>query len=164
MSDSTTRLLTLLNVSATKASGKRKRPTDETPPPSKLNKRRELHFAEETEPTSTLPDNAVVEVSADKRVDDDVEGKSELIRFLSLAIFLDFPHKDAVSAYEDHFGSSPKALSDASREAVTLSRWSTSRRTRGKLGQVLESLPEGSGDLETKNDHVSLASFDRLCL
>jgi len=55
----TTRLLTLLNVSATKL-GKRKRPyEDDHPPQEKLNKRKSIHF-QDSEPVSSHTPEAQV--------------------------------------------------------------------------------------------------------
>ena len=45
--------------------------------------------------------------------------------------------------YEAHFGLKPTILSEKSREAVDERQWSSSREKCGRLGAVVESVPEG---------------------
>ncbi len=72
----TTKLLTLLNVSATRI-GKRKRPHDDFVPSEKLNKRKSITFAET--PAEKTNENAmdvekdVAESSVDAAIDDQEE-------------------------------------------------------------------------------------------
>ena len=46
--------------------------------------------------------------------------------------------------YEAHFGMSSSVLTEGAREAVDQRSWSTRREKSGKLGGVVESLPEGA--------------------
>ncbi|KAJ7187894.1 digestive organ expansion factor [Mycena filopes] len=121
----TTRLLTLLNVSATKAGSKRKW-TDEFPS-EKLNKRKTARFADSAE-ADDVPEVAEIVIEPmdtdEPEIADDAGGSED--------------------AYESHFGPAPSLLSESSRAAVDRHAWSTSRKTCGKLGSVVELVPEGS--------------------
>ncbi|KAJ6521901.1 digestive organ expansion factor [Mycena vulgaris] len=128
----TTRLLTLLNVSATKA-GKRKWTAVEEFPAEKLNKRKTARFTlEETSLSEETP--AATEIVIDAPVEPietdppEVGGEDE----------------GALDAYETHFGPKPSLLSESSRAAVDRNSWTTLRGTSGKLGAVVELVPEGS--------------------
>ncbi|KAJ7824661.1 digestive organ expansion factor [Mycena olivaceomarginata] len=127
MNDTTTRLLTLLNVSATKA-GKRKWTAADEFPSEKLNKRsKSARFATDAEPEVSAVAEVTVDTAedtgpAEEEVDDEAGGSD---------------------VYESHFGRTPALLSESSRAAVDRHAWTTSRRTSGKLGAVVELVPEG---------------------
>ncbi|KAJ7217703.1 digestive organ expansion factor [Mycena pura] len=127
----TTRLLTLLNVSATKA-GKRKWAAVDDFPSKKLNKRKTARFAtvsSDAEEVSVTTD-IVIETPAQSidtdaaEFEPDVEGVSD--------------------AYETHFGRSPSLLSESSRAAVDRNSWMSLRRSCGILGTAVESVPQRS--------------------
>ncbi|KAH9858485.1 digestive organ expansion factor [Lenzites betulinus] len=132
----TTRLLTLLNVSATKT-GKRKRNLEEHKPSEKLNKKRAVQIAAPDETTeevseasgeskekSALPETEQEE-GAPGGEEDDAAGGS-------------------VDPYEAHFGLQPAGLTERAREAVDTRAWSSQRGKIGKLGSVVEAVPEGA--------------------
>ncbi|KAJ7594530.1 digestive organ expansion factor [Mycena floridula] len=113
----TTKLLTLLNVSATKL-GKRKW-LDVVEPTVKLNNRKSVRLTEATEET-------VVEAQA--VVPDEPEN-------------LDDCKNDP---YEEHFGCSVSLLTDTSRAAVDERNWSCRKTKKGSLGLAHELVPSGS--------------------
>ncbi|KAJ7646964.1 digestive organ expansion factor [Roridomyces roridus] len=124
----TTRLLTLLNVSATKA-GKRKWTAVDGFPTEKLNKRtKSVGFAATAEVTEIIVDATAdsIDVDPPEAEGEDEEGAS------------------GSNAYESHFGPAPALLSASSRAAVDNNTWTTTRTIRGKLGAAVELVPEGS--------------------
>ncbi|KIY74080.1 digestive organ expansion factor [Cylindrobasidium torrendii FP15055 ss-10] len=116
--DSNTRLLTLLNVSATKY-GRRKW-SAEKGPSEKLNKRNKTVVTEvvvdeiEKEPEQPVDQNGA----------EDEDSPSD--------------------PYEAHFGAAPAVLTDSSRNAANERRWKSSKFTKGKLGTLVELVPEGA--------------------
>ncbi|KAJ6498953.1 digestive organ expansion factor [Mycena sanguinolenta] len=132
MDDTTTRLLTLLNVSATKA-GKRKWTAVDGLPSEKLNKRKKtarfMTAAEDHEVPAEA--GATVETEGEDMGPLEDEGDNEIT-------------SSGPDAYESHFGRTPSMLSESSRAAVDRHAWTTCRRTCGKLGSVIELVPEGS--------------------
>ncbi|KII92564.1 hypothetical protein PLICRDRAFT_50928 [Plicaturopsis crispa FD-325 SS-3] len=133
-SETTTRLLTLLNVSALKAS-KRKGVFDQVPS-EKLNKRRAVQFIPEpSETPETEKENETTDAKSNSDVPMQVdteeaeEGGDEL---------------ESEDPYEQHFGLNPPALSEASRDAVDRRAWINSKETLGRLGSAVVSRPEGS--------------------
>jgi U3 small nucleolar RNA-associated protein 25 len=148
----TTKLLTLLNVSATKI-GKRKRVDDDFVPAEKLNKRKSVIIATEspTEKSSEQED-----VTAEKEVLDDeggIPGKNEeeavnddgddgvSHRKRLITLLKPFFTLDTIDAYERHFGTSSSVLSESSRGFIEQNIWKTSREKLGKLGPAVISLP-----------------------
>ncbi|KAJ7451734.1 digestive organ expansion factor [Mycena galericulata] len=125
----TTRLLTLLNVSATKA-GKRKWAAVDEFASEKLNKRKSARFADS--PDLQAPAEIIIDAPAGPTETEppDVEAEDEGV--------------SGLDAYETHFGPTPALLSESSRAAVDRNAWTTSRGTHGKLGTVVEVVPEGS--------------------
>ncbi|TEB28432.1 digestive organ expansion factor [Coprinellus micaceus] len=130
----TTKLLTLLNVSATRV-GKRKIETEDFVPAEKLNKRRSISFSENVavrllHPEETNPEVVETEKDASKseeetmEVDEDVEVEA------------------ASDPYETHFGPNTKVLSTPSREAVDKSAWATAKETLGRLGPATVYTPD----------------------
>ncbi|KAG6919357.1 hypothetical protein DXG01_006905 [Tephrocybe rancida] len=131
----TTSLLTLLNVSATKA-GKRKVPEEVFVPSEKLNKRKAPRFSEpESEQDANQPEIVTMEEDVQKEAPEILDGQD---------------------AYDLHFGISPSILTDASRSAVDVSSWTTSKSRRGCLGPAVLSLPEGSAALESNETPIDI--------
>ena len=139
----TTRLLTLLNVSATKI-GKRKRIEEDFIPSEKLNKRKSNSASEEKEndaaKESTAPAADGEEV--DESGDVGPQGSFQLQIFLRPIDYNFFP--DATDPYEQHFGMKPQVLSEKSRASVQNNSWKTSREKLGQLGSVIVSIPDAS--------------------
>ncbi|KAH6918000.1 digestive organ expansion factor [Coprinopsis sp. MPI-PUGE-AT-0042] len=128
----TTKLLTLLNVSATKVN-KRKRPVVDFIPAEKLNKRKTISFSEtvsvkvlDASPSKNeKPSAAVVEIlEEDAPANDDVENQN-----------------GSTDLYEAHFGPSSSVISEAGRAAVDQRSWTSSREVVGKLGPAVISVP-----------------------
>ncbi|GLB36998.1 putative utp25, U3 small nucleolar RNA-associated SSU processome protein 25 [Lyophyllum shimeji] len=123
----TTSLLTLLNVSATKA-GKRKLTEAEFVPAEKLNKRKSARFSE-LEPV--IPEDGdtpgeTKDVGEDPALEDGPDDA------------------DVGDGYESHFGSKPTVLTEPSRNSVDSRAWKLSKERRGKLGNTVLSTPESS--------------------
>ncbi|KAE9403904.1 digestive organ expansion factor, partial [Gymnopus androsaceus JB14] len=136
MSDDTTRLLTLLNVSATKAGKKKWEPYV---PANKLNKRKPVRMADsENLPVPVQEDVQMAEVQEIPAVNEDVEVE------------------DAKDPYEQHFGCSSAHLSQNSRSSVDRKAWSSQKSLRGKLGPTYESFPEdcNPGPSNLKGDGI----------
>ncbi|KAF8149453.1 digestive organ expansion factor [Crassisporium funariophilum] len=132
----TTRLLTLLNVSATKI-GKRKRAEVDFVPAEKLNRRQSLKSTEsdtisekESKPIAVeeTMEPATDEVGETKDDGDDVEAEETA----------------PSDSYEQHFGVNPAGLSESSRTSVESHSWKTSREKVGKYGTAIVSIPETS--------------------
>ncbi|KAL0956761.1 hypothetical protein HGRIS_002880 [Hohenbuehelia grisea] len=128
----TTKLLTLLNVSATQ-SGKRRRLYEEVlPAGEKLNKRKPVQFtapdddsSKEAEPSPTEKEtDAIVVDDGHEGVADEDQGTSD--------------------PYETHFGIKPIDLTDSSRSQVDSRAWAITRTKYGRLGPLSISVPEGS--------------------
>ncbi|KAF9073662.1 digestive organ expansion factor [Rhodocollybia butyracea] len=120
----TTRLLTLLNVSATKAGKQKWKPYV---PAAKLNKRKSVKLAE------TVTEEPVQDIQmadGEKKVDDALADEEEEV-------------EDTKDPYEQHFGCNSVHLSEASRSSVDRKAWTSQKLSRGKLGTTYESVPEG---------------------
>ncbi|KAJ8584268.1 DUF1253-domain-containing protein [Rhizopogon salebrosus TDB-379] len=120
----TTRLLTLLNVSALKS---RKRTRDEDPPVhEKLNKRKTVKLADDisisldTGP-SILHDKT--NISAENIIGTNEESDN-------------VDSQDTTALYEQHYGPNTNLVSDASRSSVDQRRWTSSREKVGQLSTV----------------------------
>ncbi|KAH9484760.1 U3 small nucleolar RNA-associated protein 25 [Psilocybe cubensis] len=126
----TTKLLTLLNVSATKI-GKRKRFEDEFVPAEKLNKRKaSISFAQPKAMEKVVEAaKEIVEASKDVEMQETVEEADD---------------NTVDDGYEKHFGLAPSCLSESSRSAVENQAWSTLREKNGKLGSAIVSIPAHS--------------------
>jgi U3 small nucleolar RNA-associated protein 25 len=153
----TTRLLTLLNVSATKI-GKRKRSYETADTPhQKLNKRKSIHFSDSENPPD-VP--AVAEIRVEEQVernipeeaDDETDG--ELCVYGQQAIL--YFRIDTAVLYETHFGVKPASLTEPSRSSIDKNARVSFREQYGKLGSVLVEVPEGDTSVDTnftkKND------------
>lgn len=66
-----------------------------------------------------------------------------------------------LEAYENHFGASPEALTQSSREAVASRLWSISNEKLGKLGSASVSSPEGTkpSSVSTKGQKIPASCF-----
>ncbi|KAF8647131.1 hypothetical protein AX16_006962 [Volvariella volvacea WC 439] len=145
----TTQLLTLLNVSATKAK-KRFNEEDEQPfvPSQKLNKRRTVNFSAELEigpSTSTSvspapPASANASASKDEiKVDDKMDEAEE-----QAEVAQEEEKDGTINAYEKHFGVRPIPLTESAKTDVESRNWRTTKEKLGKLGGVTISLPHSS--------------------
>ncbi|KJA17536.1 hypothetical protein HYPSUDRAFT_206129 [Hypholoma sublateritium FD-334 SS-4] len=130
----TTKLLTLLNVSATRI-GKRKRPQDDFVPSEKLNKRKSITFAET--PTEKSNEDAM-------DVEKDAYEPSVNISTDEQEGGADHETISSSDGYESHFGVNPSSLSEASRTSVQSRSWANSRVKVGKLGSAIVSVPSNS--------------------
>ena len=144
----TTKLLTLLNVSATKA-GKRKWTSEVSRPTEKLNKRKATSFTEPTPETDAtkdtskniedetgdvdMKDDAAEE--EDDPVEVDAEGESH---YVPLPTCFQFAIEDTLDPYERHFGPDSKDISSEKRELVDRKEWKTAKVKYGKLGNITE--------------------------
>ncbi|KAG5639038.1 hypothetical protein H0H81_007651 [Sphagnurus paluster] len=143
----TTSLLTLLNVSATKA-GKRKLPDPEFIPAEKLNKRKSARFSD-SEPTVSKDANEPkegAEVEGNPRNDDvhdDVDGAGVCFAYCWWRRKND-AKVIAVDSYERHFGLNPVNLTEEARASVDGRSWKISKQKNGKLGSTVLSLPTTS--------------------
>ena len=164
----TTKLLTLLNISATKI-GKRKRVDDDFVPAEKLNKRKSVTIAAESPTEKSLEQE---DVTAEKEVlddeggipgkneeeavnDDGDDGVSHRIRLITLLMVFFTP--GTTDAYERHFGTSSSVLSESSRTSVEQNNWKTSREKLGKLGSAVISLPPtAAAPVVTTGNDVSI--------
>ncbi|KAG2363330.1 hypothetical protein BDR07DRAFT_1404667 [Suillus spraguei] len=118
----TTRLLTLLNVSALKS---RKRTRDEDSPAPKLNKRKTVRLAEDI----TLdPSPSILHDRTNNDVDDEVVGGDEENDSMDL--------QEITSPYEQHYGPNTDLVSEASRSSVDQRRWTSSKEKVGTLRTV----------------------------
>jgi len=64
-----------------------------------------------------------------------------------------------IDTYEEHFGVSPKILSDLSRGAVDRSSWHTSQENLGKLAGAFVSVPEGTEPASYKNAKLAVCNL-----
>ncbi|KAL0072295.1 rRNA-binding ribosome biosynthesis protein utp25 [Marasmius tenuissimus] len=129
----TTKLLTLLNVSATKLGKHKWDVHEEVKRPEKLNKRKtvKVAVAEGEQSETDAQDVEMLSVEKDTEIqdanyDDEKDGE-----------------EDSSEPYESHFGCTPSCLSTSSRSSVDAKSWKVSKSSRGKLGQTSEFSPEG---------------------
>ncbi|KAH7888881.1 DUF1253-domain-containing protein [Phlebopus sp. FC_14] len=149
----TTRLLTLLNVSALK-SRKRAFEDEDAYLQEKLNKRKSIKLAAEPEldaspsfpPDKTnLPEE--LDVDADDTADaDDAEQTDPA---------------DVLATYEQHFGPNPVVLTESNRASVDKRHWKTTREKIGKLTVAASFLRDGNA-LFPKKSSKKLAILERL--
>lgn len=136
----TTKLLTLLNVSATRLGKRKWDGVDEFKPGEKINKRKSVRIdVEPTDLTVVETDIVMEETVVEELEEEEVVGASHS----NLSLFRELKHL-ADDPYEAHFGCKPAALTDAARSAIDKRSWTTSTRKIGKLGPAIESMPEGS--------------------
>lgn len=157
----TTKLLTLLNVSATKI-GKRKRVDKFVHSETKLNKRARSsitfeHLTSDTEKEDQkLPQGEKETVNSAEEGDDVEDEEIVEVDETEGTIPPSFSFRtdprcgiveqpaSSTDEYENHFGLHPLCLSESSRLAVDAHSWNTSRERAGKLGSVLLSVPQNS--------------------
>ncbi|KAI0786769.1 digestive organ expansion factor [Abortiporus biennis] len=159
-SEVTTQLLTLLNVSATKA-GKRKWEEGDNKPSEKLNKRKTLHFEDIPQPqpstsATTLEDTESRKSESEevqKDEDEEMDDKTEDVE--------EEKEEDVEDPYEVHFGANSKLVTDSRREIADNKSWKTSKGKHGKLGGIVEYFTDESTKLESNNPS-KIAILDRL--
>lgn len=183
-SDTTTQLLTLLNVSATR-SGKRKWNPEDSKPGEKLNKRRAVQFDEpstsgttlevdanegetgevgeekgkehvQTEASATTIEKGAEEV--EETGEDDEEGA-----FISIAPFC-LENSDSADLttdpYEAHFAANTKLVTENRRTIADSKTWKLTKCKHGRLGNVVEyNADEGKDGGEAKEDRIAVCAF-----
>ncbi|KAJ2932276.1 hypothetical protein H1R20_g4822, partial [Candolleomyces eurysporus] len=130
----TTKLLTLLNVSATKL-GKRKVVEEDFVPAEKLNKRKSISFSDKVSIKRLDAEEQHVEeervMETDKAdAEDDAMDVDE-----------DADVQDSSDPYETHFGPNSSVLTETVRTAVDQGAWKTSKEVLGRLGPATVSVP-----------------------
>ncbi|KAJ8584542.1 DUF1253-domain-containing protein [Rhizopogon salebrosus TDB-379] len=117
----TTRLLTLLNVSALKS---RKRTRDEDPPAhEKLNKRKTVKLADDI---NLDPGPSILHDKTNINAENTIGTIEES----------DNDSQDTTALYEQHYGPNTDLVSDASRNSVDQRRWASSKEKVGQLSTV----------------------------
>ena len=153
--NTTTRLLTLLNVSALKGSKRKRTESIEPTPRVKLNKRRSVQLdatesssatSKEDEGRPEAPSANAAEVEDTAAAPEDIEDDQGTCSLPHHALG---PPTNGVSEeksdpYEDHFGAQSSHLSPIFQSAVERNCWKTSRSNWRTLGSVAESVLEGS--------------------
>ncbi|KAI0302707.1 digestive organ expansion factor [Russula brevipes] len=137
----TTKLLTLLNVSAAKTL-KRKSLDHQGSPSQKLNKRRAL---DRISPNSTVEATPDVEIT----VREEEVGREDGPGHVTADATVDLLDTEE-STYEQHFGAASSLLSQSAIESVNKKVWSTSNSSFPKLGSVAISQAAGSPSLEKR--------------
>lgn len=170
--NTTTRLLTLLNVSALKSSKCKRTDSIEQTPRVKLNKRRSVQFQtteppsvvskdDEGKPETSSADLALTE-AGDTSATEDIEGDQRawgfpIVKLTSFSIILE----EKEDPYEEHFGAQSSRLSPVSQGAVERNSWRSTRSNWRTLGSVTESIPKGSSlpGLSTNGNPVTVRIF-----
>jgi len=169
--NTTTRLLTLLNVSALKSSKRKRTESIESTPRVKLNKRRSVQVdatestsaaSEEDGRESGTPPADTTRVGGTAAVLEDVEddwGACGLF-YRKPAPADRFP-EEKQDPYEDHFGAQSSHLSPTSQSAVERNAWKSTRSNWRTLGPVTECVPEGTSPpgLPTNGNPASVRMF-----
>lgn len=147
----TTKLLTLLNVSATKAT-KRKRPhEDEASRAERLNKRTTAEYIlSEAGESQKLSDDVSADAATPEKEED---AKSEEVEELE---------GTAQDSYEEHFGAQSSLVSQVAREAADQKAWTTSKEKYGKLGNVIVAVPDGTDSLPLHKQGQKPPLLDKL--
>ena len=160
----TTRLLTLLNVSATKVD-KRKRSYEDDPPPEKLNKRKSIRFSDSENHsdspavTEVVVEEEEAEVQVPEDVEEELDGKFCAYDRQAISHFC----TDTAGLYERHFGVKPTLLTEPSRAAIDKNARVNSREQYGKLGSVLVEIPEGDTGVDVKHTTKNDVSRHQVC-
>jgi U3 small nucleolar RNA-associated protein 25 len=146
----TTRLLTLLNVSAL-STKKRKRveePTMPLPPSKKLNAKKSVSMenAKNRGNESNLGTNGEID-SGDAVFEDSKEPEGMLYNVSPIGSDTPIPVEN--DPYKVHFGPYPKHLTEQTRTAVDKRTWITSKRKCGKVGEACVQVPSGLNTEET---------------
>ncbi|KAJ2912720.1 hypothetical protein MD484_g7691, partial [Candolleomyces efflorescens] len=130
----TTKLLTLLNVSATRL-GKRKVDDDDFVPAEKLNKRKSISFSDkvyikrldaEENDVGTKKDGEAGKDDAEDEAMDEAEETDV---------------QDSADPYETHFGPNSSVLTETVRTAVDQGAWTMSKEVLGRLGPATVAVP-----------------------
>ncbi|KAH8119429.1 digestive organ expansion factor [Phellopilus nigrolimitatus] len=136
----TTRLLTLLNVSATRA-GKRRRLYDDPAPAIKLNKRKSVRIADNIvvdsiPPPSRKATEPVVEIITPSEIQEietkEADRKGE-----------EKDDEPSSSSFQIHFGVDSPYLTEKTRDSADNNAWDVKREKKDRLGTIAEYLPEG---------------------
>ncbi|KAH7913241.1 digestive organ expansion factor [Hygrophoropsis aurantiaca] len=153
----TTRLLTLLNVSALK----RKRPLDsDSPVPEisrqKLNKRKAVGFAANLEsgPSKVVDSGDVEDGSKNENQDTEEDLGANAGGEANDATV-------ALESYESHFGPEPNILTESSRNVADKRQWKSARVQISKFSAITSMLPTDSNSLDAKLSKKS-AILERL--
>ena len=169
--NATTRLLTLLNVSALKSSKcKRTNPIEPTPR-VKLNKRRSVRLdaaepppvvskrEEEKRETSPADPVDVGDVSPTEDIIEDDQGACGFLITNSPSPGVVLEEKQ--DPYEEHFGTQSTHLSPLSQGAMERNSWRSTRSNWRTLGPVTESVPDGSSlpALPTNGNPAAVSMF-----
>ncbi|TFK44131.1 hypothetical protein BDQ12DRAFT_4121 [Crucibulum laeve] len=147
----TTRLLTLLNVSATKISKRKRDEEDAFVPAEKLNKRKSISFSEtvsvkEISDKETTPKGDSMEIEMEVVAEVEEEVLEEV----------DGEAGDTGDEYERHFGPASSVLTESLRSAVERNAWKASKEKYGKLGSATVAVPEGA----EANTSIEPSKFD----
>ncbi|KDQ57420.1 hypothetical protein JAAARDRAFT_177545 [Jaapia argillacea MUCL 33604] len=154
----TTRLLTLLNVSATK-SHKRKWVDEVSSPPKKLNKRKSTSFnvSPLDAPTSVKP--KVVEVleegmalSADD--DEPAQGLPDAVDDAETEVSGD--------PYEVHFGTDSTVFTEVAKADMDQRALKSTKEQHGKLGTLISEFPRSCPEPTKKGESTRAVILDRL--
>lgn len=150
----TTRLLTLLNVSALKS---RKRPREDPYPREKLNKRKCLNSApagQLAEPDPSQLQNETIfqpgdDLDAAEEIDeshgDQNDPACEPLPHGSVSKKLnECVSPQAHNPYDQHFGPNPEILTERNRTVADQKHWKSHRERIGKLNAIVSVLPEVS--------------------
>lgn len=166
-----TRLLTLLNVSATKNT-KRKRWTDDAEPTTRLNKRKGVRIAEVEEtganetPNDPPPETASTmrdesEINEGERLEVEAEGaesgeeeEGEPHQVFSNSFASDYCYLASTSYLQVHFGAETKLLSETARKCVDERDWTVTHH-KSKMGMLAQYQPSNVG--QDGNDLGSLS-------
>ncbi|KAI0066038.1 digestive organ expansion factor [Artomyces pyxidatus] len=145
----TTRLLTLLNVSAGK-SLKRKQTFDAQPPSRKLNTR---STSSTTAASAVGLQEIVTKIPLTRESEKDLPEEDNAGEESGSEGGHDSA-EDAEDPYDRHFGAKPVHLTTAARDTVDNRRWNSSTSSYRKLGSLFVSLPFESS-LEPSKDSLS---------
>ena len=168
--NTTTRLLTLLNVSALKSSKRQRTGSIEPTPRVILNKRRSVQ-PDTTETTSAapegdegksetpLPDTTGPEETA--AVAEDVEDDHGTCAVIHCKLSANGILEEKQDPYEEHFGAQSSHLTPTSQGSMERNAWKITRSNWKALGSVTESAPEGSSlpTLPTNGNPVTVRMF-----
>lgn len=149
----TTRLLTLLNVSALKS---KKHPREDPYPREKLNKRRCLNFAptgQVPEPDPSEPQKEAIfqpgdDLDAAEEIDESQNDQNDPACEPLHGSVLKKPNEcmspQVPNPYDQHFGPNPEVLTERSRKGVDQNHWKPHRERIGKLNAIVSVLRDVS--------------------
>ncbi|KAJ3532554.1 hypothetical protein NMY22_g7700 [Coprinellus aureogranulatus] len=130
----TTKLLTLLNVSATRL-GKRKIEAEDFVPAEKLNKRKSISFSEQVSVKLLVSEDAAPSAEAAEGQKDASTAEGSKADEETMEVDDDGEAEGACSPISKaHFGPNSQVLSAAGRAAVDQKAWKTTKETLGRLG------------------------------